>query len=195
MTRILLTLLAICYCATVITMGNGQHVVFPFGGSSKNQSGKISILTAGIPIRIPGQCPPHMDRFPHPRNASSWFCDCVKGRLYYSLNDSCYEPYRRGPCKSSEYLILPQDQVASRCVLNPCREDNLVPFEGGCHPLHEKEGPCQENNILGVNSTTFHIECIPLDLVPFNIIDPGEDDGCPRGSRRTAYGICIPPLE
>ncbi|XP_015120312.1 uncharacterized protein LOC107043355 [Diachasma alloeum] len=187
-------LMGIFYFVAVCTMGSGQHVVFSFRGSSGNSSGRKLNLTAGIPIRIPGECPPHMDRYPDPSNKTSWICDCVRGYLYFPLKESCYQPYRRGPCKPSEYLTLPKGQILSKCEGNPCKEDGLVPFRNGCHPLLVKEGPCEDDDILGVNETTFHLECMPVDLSPFHVIDPGEGDGCPAGSRRTAQGICRVPL-
>ncbi|XP_063976217.1 uncharacterized protein LOC135162056 [Diachasmimorpha longicaudata] len=161
-------------------------------GLINNSNNEPFQLTTRIPIRIPGECPPHMDRYLSSIN-NTWICDCISGFLYFPQNDSCYQPYKRGPCKSSEYLTLPKGQIVSKCQENPCKEDGLVPFRNGCHPMLMREGPCGDQ-ILGVNDTTFQIECLPVDLSPFHVIDPGESDGCPPGSRRTAQGLCRVPL-
>lgn len=73
----------------------------------------------------------------------------------------CYPVYRQGPCKPGEYLIKPKTRGTPVCQRNPCEQDKLVPFQGGCYEF-DTPGPCKWghlSNVVGVNETTFEIIC------------------------------------
>lgn len=130
--------------------------------------------------------------YPGDGNKSTWICDCRPKYLYFPSNNSCHEAYRQGPCPKWNYIILPLNESIPKCVENPCIKDGLVPYNGTCYSLYTEIAPCAPNGILGVNETTFVLECIPNDIVPFHII--GDHHACPRGSRRCIYGRCRPEL-
>lgn len=119
---------------------------------------------------------------------SAWVCDCQPYYVYFPRNDSCHEAFRRGPCAERHYVYLPLNESLPRCVENPCVEDGVVPFKGDCYPLGLKDGPC-EGGVLGVNETTFQLQCLSTDIAPFVIIDAPKR-ACPKGSRRNNLGIC-----
>lgn len=90
-----------------------------------------------------------------------WVCDCRPGYIYHPLTSQCYAAYTRGPCRESEYIILPRTSVIPECVPNPCKKANFVPFNNACHQLN-KPGPCpvpEIDNKIGVNETTLEIIC------------------------------------
>lgn len=89
-------------------------------------------------------------------------CDCKENFLYYVNDDSCYEPFRQGPCPDDHYLTLSPTDTIAKCVKNPCGVDGFVPYNGKCHILWAKGKPCENNFLyLGINEA-FQIECSPL---------------------------------
>ncbi|XP_036150950.1 uncharacterized protein LOC105828933 isoform X2 [Monomorium pharaonis] len=168
----------------------GQDVTFPTDEETAHVSGGNStVITERIPVYIPGRCPKDMLSYPSDSAKDAWVCDCRPRFLYFPMNDSCYEAYRQGPCPPKNYVVLPEDEAVPRCVENPCLEDGIVPFNDGCHPLRTKGGPCAPEGVIGVNETTFQLQCVEANIAPFFIID-GPTRTCPPGSRRSTLGIC-----
>jgi len=67
----------------------------------------------------------------------------------------------------------------------------VVPYNGTCYPLRTKGGPCAPKGVIGVNETTFQLECVETNIAPFIIIDPPpRNPQCPPGSRRSTRGEC-----
>lgn len=152
-------------------------------------------ITERIPVYIPEKCPENMLLYPGGGIKSAWVCDCRPRFLYFPLNNTCHEAYRQGPCNDGEYVILPVGEVVPKCVINPCREDGLVRYNGICYNLRMKGGPCGPDGVLGVNGNTFQVQCIPIQIAPFIIIDaPTTATPCPAGSRRNSLGICKVPI-
>lgn len=112
-----------------------------------------------------------------------------KGFVYYSKNHQCYEPFRKGPCGDSEYLILVKDSESdAECYPNPCARENFVPFANGCYELN-KPGPCQHaalSSVIGVNETTLQIFCTPPSDSLFNRF---EDKGVTIPADRRVWGV------
>ena len=86
-------------------------------------------------------------------------------------------------------MVLPKNEPVPKCVKNPCTEEGEVKYNGVCYPLRTVGGPCAPNGVLGINDTTFEVECVPMDIAPFVIIDV-PNRPCPIGSRRNALGKC-----
>jgi len=141
-------------------------------------------------VSIPDSCPENMLLYPGNGAKNSWVCDCRPRFLYFPLNNSCYEAYRQGPCSYKNYVVLLKNEVFPRCMENPCSEDSIVPYNGECYPLRTIGGPCAPTGVLGVNETTFQLECVSLDIAPFMIITTVPKRICPPGSRRNMLGIC-----
>lgn len=88
-------------------------------------------------------------------------CSLHAGYIYYPSSNQCFAAYRRGPCDTGYYLILPKSSVIPECVRNPCMHDNYVNFRGNCYEL-DKSGPCpvpELMNVIGVNETTLDVIC------------------------------------
>ncbi|XP_033217239.1 uncharacterized protein LOC117173007 [Belonocnema kinseyi] len=136
-------------------------------------------------------CPENMISYALDENSTNWTCDCFASYLYFSKSDSCYEPYKQGPCPPENYLVLPPGEILARCEKNPCLEDGLVPFEGACSRLNEHCG-LHEYNYLIVDQTDFKISC-DLPVLHAVITAPGKT--CPNGSRRSATGMCRKVLQ
>lgn len=129
--------------------------------------------------------------FPSDGAKSAWVCDCISRYLYFPMNDSCHEAYRQGPCPLHHFVVLPEDNAVPRCEPNICFLDGMVPFNGTCHLLRSVGGACGPNAKLNVNETTFRLECEPLEIVHFTIIDTiRRPMPCPPGSRRSILGDC-----
>ncbi|KAK0182841.1 hypothetical protein PV327_000935 [Microctonus hyperodae] len=176
-------------------MCNCQDIVFPNDEETSHLSGNNAIITERIPVYIPQKCPENMLLYPGGGIKSAWVCDCRPRFLYFPLNNTCHEAYRQGPCNDGEYVILPVGEVIPKCVINPCREDGLVRYNGICYNLRMKGGPCGPDGVLGVNGNTFQVQCIPIRIAPFIIIDaPSTTTPCPAGSRRNSLGICKVPI-
>lgn len=149
----------------------------------------MQVITERIPVSIPDRCPKNMLLYPGDGAKITWVCDCKPRFLYFPLNNSCHEAYRRGPCLSENYVVLPEGEAVPRCEKNPCLEDGVVPYNGTCYPLKTVGGPCAPNGTISVNETTFQLECTPIDVSPFVIIDTPKRT-CPPGSRRSMLGVC-----
>jgi len=146
------------------------------------------------PISIPHNCPKDMLLYPGDNAENTWVCDCRPRFLYFpsfSLNNSCHEAYRQGPCPPKNYVILPKDEAVPRCVENPCIEDGVVPYNGTCYPL-TIDGPCAPYGVLGVNETTFQLECVTTNIVTRSVVEVIKAPlrTCPPGSRRSTLGSC-----
>lgn len=105
-----------------------------------------------------------------------------KAHIFHPASRTCYAAFKRGPCQSGQYLILPNNSVVPQCEPNPCKRDNFVRFRDGCHEL-DKEGPCDLGtkiaNVVGVNETTLDIICTKdykLVASRTNIDDATEED-------------------
>lgn len=170
-----------------------QDIFFPIDEELTHVSGNNVTVLDRQPVQSGGRCPKDMLLYPGYGNVSVWVCDCRPRFLYFPVNHSCHEAYRQGPCPTDQYVILPKGEAVPRCEKNPCREDGLVPFENGCHPLRTAGGPCAPAGVLGVNETTFDLECIPTDIAPFIILQVPKKQ-CPAGSRRNALGMCRTPI-
>ncbi|GAB1860321.1 DUF4789 domain-containing protein [Camponotus japonicus] len=122
-----------------------------------------------------------------------WMCECKRGFLYFPLNDSCYEPYRQGPCSSKNYLVLPENETMARCVENPCLEDGIVPYNGACAPLQTIGFPCNPDFRLEVFAINFQLHCISIHGgISASITDNFATRYCPSGSRRSLKSeVCI----
>lgn len=170
---------------------HGQDLIFPTDEETFHVSGDNSTtITDRIPVSIPDSCPKNMLLYPGSGTKDSWVCDCRPRFLYFPLNNSCHEAYRQGPCPSRNYVILPKNEVLPRCMENPCLEDGIVPYNGICYPLRTIGGPCAPKGVLGVNETTFQLECVPVNAAPFVIITTVPERTCPPGSRRSVLGTC-----
>lgn len=135
------------------------------------------------------RCPKNMALYPIENKMDVWMCECKRGFLYFPLNDSCYEPYKQGPCSFENYLVLPENETMPRCVKNPCLQDGMVPYNGACYPLQTIGIPCDPNYRLEVDVTTFQLKCMPIPMYAF--IDNFASRDCPLGSRRSLkLGIC-----
>ncbi|XP_018317949.1 uncharacterized protein [Mycetomoellerius zeteki] len=167
-----------------------QDLAFPTDEETSHISGGNStVIDDRIPVSIPGRCPKDMLLYPGDSAKDAWVCDCRPRFLYFPLNNSCYEAYRRGPCPPKNYVVLPEDDAIPRCIENPCLKDGEVPFNGTCYPLRTIGGPCAPDGVIGVNETTFQLECVQTNIAPFIIIDPPSRT-CPPGSRRSTLGVC-----
>ena len=140
-------------------------------------------------MKAPGQCPDNMLLYPDDGPKSAWVCDCMPRFVYFPQNDSCHEIYYRGPCPENHYVYLSANDTLPTCVPNPCKEDGYVQFRGICHRLRAKGGPCAKDEVFAVNETSYQLECMAADLVPFVIIEVPKR-GCPKGSRRSSLGVC-----
>ncbi|EFN86542.1 hypothetical protein EAI_04380 [Harpegnathos saltator] len=168
----------------------GQDLVFPVDEEASHVSGgNKTVITERIPVSIPNECPKNMLLYPGDGIKSAWVCDCRSRFVYFPMNDSCHEVYRQGPCPVYQYVVLPEGEAVPRCETNPCFIDGAVPFNGTCHLLGSADGPCGSDAVLGVNETTFQLECISKEIVPFVIIDT-PNKICPPGSRRSTLGEC-----
>lgn len=100
--------------------------------------------------------------------------------LYHPATDQCYPAYKRGPCGTGEYLILPLNSGVPKCRPNRCRIDNFVLFQGSCHEL-DTAGPCtwgeQLLNLVGVNETTLEIICTKDYKIDVFLSRWSEDEG------------------
>ncbi|XP_034940001.1 uncharacterized protein [Chelonus insularis] len=186
MFRYLLTYLLIIFVCKC------QDIVFPTDEEVTHLSGNKPLVTERIPVYIPEKCPENMLLYPGGGNKSAWICDCRPRFLYFPLSNECHEAYRQGPCQPEEYVVLPVGEVLPKCEPNPCKIDGQVRFNDVCYNLRTKGGPCAPDGVLGVNETTFQIQCIPTDVAPFIIIN-APTTPCPPGSRRTALGMCKRP--
>lgn len=120
---------------------------------------------------------------------SSWVCDCFPTYVYFPQYEICQPSYLRGNlCPLNHYAYLPIDESLPKCVKNLCYVDGMVPFKNNCYPLYTKDGPCP-GGVLGINETTFQLQCLNTTIVPFVIIDAPKR-ACPKGSRRNSLGIC-----
>lgn len=130
---------------------------------------------------------------PMDENNTKWNCNCKQGFLRDVKNNSCHEVYRQGPCPLEYYFIPTDAEKEGRCEKNPCFEDRVVPFEGGCHPLYKSGPPCPSSYFyLGVDFDTFKLKCIFSigHYVHFHrggIIN-APIKACPLGSRRGFNG-------
>ncbi|GAB1860316.1 DUF4789 domain-containing protein [Camponotus japonicus] len=142
------------------------------------------VPVSSMNLYVKHHCPENMELQPVVEGIDVLMCECKRGFLYFPLNDSCYEPYRQGPCSSQNYLVLPQNETLPRCVENPCLEDGMVPYNGTCYPLKTTGSPCNPIvEILDVDETTFQLKCMPQIFFAFISDIPTRD--CPSGSRRS----------
>jgi len=82
-------------------------------------------------------CGANMIFYKHPLKGceSLGFCDCDQGyrkedgrckglpirmRLYYPETKQCYPVFAQGPCKPREWLIMDEEHLEPKCVLNQC---------------------------------------------------------------------------
>ncbi|KZC06216.1 PREDICTED: uncharacterized protein LOC107194934 [Dufourea novaeangliae] len=164
-----------------------QDIVFPDDEELSHVGGNSGVITERIPISSPSECPENMLLFPG--YGTTCVCDCRPRFLYFPTNDSCHEAYMQGPCPLNYYVVLPKNEAVPRCVENPCLTDGVVQYNGVCYPLRTIGGPCGPEGVLGVNETTFELECVPANVAPFLIIDAPKRR-CPAGTRRNSLGIC-----
>lgn len=146
-------------------------------------------MTDRKPLKVPETCPENMLLYPGDDPKSAWICDCKPRFVYFPQNDSCHEAFFQGPCPKDYFVYLELNKTIPNCVPNPCKRNGFVLYKGMCHQLREKGGPCDEEAVLAVNETTFQLECMGADLVPFFIID-GPRKPCPQGSKRNSLGVC-----
>ncbi|XP_014205820.1 uncharacterized protein LOC106637531 [Copidosoma floridanum] len=158
----------------------GQDILFPREANLDLRVGASEPTTEPKPTES-SKCAEHMLLY-------DGRCDCKPLYIYFPLNDSCHEAFRRGPCPDSHYVYMPLNESLPSCVENPCVMDGIVPFEDGCYPLGMKEGPCK-GGALGVNETTFQLQCLDTSIGPHVIIDAPRKS-CPKGSRRNNQGVC-----
>lgn len=107
--------------------------------------------------------------------------------LYYPAKQQCFPAYTKGPCNQGQYLVLRRNSVIPECVINPCTQENYVPFKSGCHKLDEG-GPCQFpelSNVVGVNETTLEIICTQ-DYRIMQINTRFNDDALANGNDTTS---------
>ena len=166
-----------------------QDIRFPTDEETSHVSNHHTAITDRIPVYALGECPENMLLYPGDGDKSTWICDCRPTFLYFPLSDTCHQAYAKGPCAPGNYVVLPKNESVPKCVKNPCTEEGEVKYNGVCYPLRTVGGPCAPNGVLGINDTTFEIECVPMDIAPFVIIDAPHRP-CPMGSRRNALGKC-----
>lgn len=102
-------------------------------------------------------------------NLYDWTCDCKPGFIFYPADGSCREAYRRGPCRQGEILILPKSHKSPLCVVNNCRRDGYVEYNGKCQEL-DTFYPCKHyqyligiKTFLTVKPATFELTCMDVD--------------------------------
>ncbi|XP_050739941.1 uncharacterized protein LOC127010140 [Eriocheir sinensis] len=130
-------------------------------------------------------------------------CDCPPGLIYYPGDDTCYEPYTRGPC-SQGWIIRVKDEKngtsgEARCVPNECPEEGMVSLEeatcrlasrsdnssaSNCYQINST-GPCEDGNIITVDEVLAE----PICLTTHSIFSP-VTIYCPRGTFRDRDGRC-----
>ncbi|XP_001604806.1 uncharacterized protein LOC100121214 [Nasonia vitripennis] len=175
--------------SALMTLALAQDIVFPNDDDSNAYVSGGEPITERKPVKVQDQCPENMLLYPDDGPKSTWVCDCKPRFVYFPKTDSCHEAFLQGPCPLHHYVYLAPNDTIPRCVNNPCSSEGLVHFGGLCHQLRTPGGPCGNDRVLGVNETTFQLECIPVDLVPFVIIEAPKRS-CPKGSRRNNLGIC-----
>ncbi|XP_011168840.1 uncharacterized protein LOC105202148 [Solenopsis invicta] len=169
----------------------GQNLTFLTNEETAHVSDDNSTVTERIPIVFPNKrdrCPKGMMLYPSNNEKNESVCNCKPG--YLSLNDSCHEAYRQGPCPLNNYVVLSEETVP-HCVENPCLQDSMVQYNDKCYYLRMK-GPCASDEILDVIENTFQLECIKSfrenGLIEINppLIK------CPPGSQRSLIsGRCL----
>lgn len=128
-----------------------------------------------------------------PTNAqhTHYFCECKKTYIYSKKRNTCHQAYKQGPCPAGSYYVLPQGQREPICESNPCLEDGLVPFEGGCHKVYVSGPPCAtRSDKLTVTEKKFELKCVyqpPYGMGGGGIIN-APLKACPAGSRRVVTG-------
>lgn len=123
---------------------------------------------------------------------TSYACVCKPTFLYSIINNTCYEAYKQGPCPPGNYLILPSGKQGPRCANNPCYQDGLVPFSGGCYEVGKSGPPCSNDYKLIVDKRTFQLRCNSIYFIDYDNLGPVVVGGiinappkaCPAGSRR-----------
>ncbi|XP_058807963.1 uncharacterized protein LOC131673738 [Phymastichus coffea] len=169
-----------------------QDIIFPGDDEAYSHVSGSAPVTQRKPLKVNDGCPENMFLWPDDGPRSAWVCDCKPRFVYFPKIDACHEVFQRGPCLPQHYVYLTPNQTIPSCVPNPCKQVGYVAYRGICHPLRAKGGPCKADEVLHVNETTYQLECLGADLVPFVIIDaPHRRDGnCPKGSRRSSLGVC-----
>ncbi|KAI4487095.1 hypothetical protein M0802_012049 [Mischocyttarus mexicanus] len=182
------SLLLICNCIILC-----QNIVFPDDYDKLSANKDKTTITERLSESTPENCPKNMALYPLEGTNFS-VCDCFPRFLYFDSNDSCYEAYKQGPCPPKYYFTLPLGESTAKCVENPCLQDGLVKFNNTCYPILTKGGPC-DPNVIGINETTFQLECISTVMVPHIISAPLILKPCyPPGTRRTKKGFCKKPV-
>ncbi|XP_015584985.1 uncharacterized protein LOC107262869 [Cephus cinctus] len=159
-----------------------QDITFPNETTNTNFGQHVQLTNEST------SCPLNMKLY-YNEEEDNQFCDCDLGFIYYPPNNSCYLPYRKGPCSSRKYLILGQDEAVARCKKNPCLTDGLVMFNGTCHELGKSGTVCNASKILGVHNDAYSIGCIEITFPNRNIIS-APLRACRPGTRRVANGTC-----
>lgn len=127
-------------------------------------------------------------RYPSTEEKSGWICDCCPGLVFFKGKATCHKPFKQGPCPKGHYVNLGSGGEPS-CMKNPCAKENELFYRGKCGELGARGGPCQENEMLIVNETSFQLECYQMTIQPFSIITAPKRQ-CPAGSRRNTIGKC-----
>lgn len=151
--------LGLCILLQLILICQGRNGPDFFYPESEEQNPAKQNAMDKRPIAFHG-CKPGEVYYPGDQG-DDWVCDCRPGYIYHPLTSQCYAAFTKGPCRDSEYLILPKTSVIPECIQNPCKKDNYVLFNNGCHQL-DKPGPCpvpELDNVIGVNETTLEIIC------------------------------------
>ncbi|XP_063847093.1 uncharacterized protein LOC135092476 [Scylla paramamosain] len=180
------------------------------GGRGRGGRGGALILGRGAGVMVDGKCHHPADLPPTiqcPRNEKAVTnehgeveCDCQPGFVYYDADNTCYEPYTRGPCLPG-YVIRVEDSNANgraRCFPNECPQEGMVLMNASCHALTDSHaatadsscyrigevGPCDAGRIIVDSSLAVPI-CLTTHTIFSDVVL-----GCPRGSRRDLFGRC-----
>lgn len=121
----------------------------------------------------------------------------ILGYLFHPDSDDCYLAFRQGPCDKGFMIVLGLNKVIPECIKNNC-EDGSVEIKGKCYPFGESD-ICQPRTtkMLGVNTSTFIVDCIDKPVFVKNRIDAEDPTTvkplipqCPKGSKRFVNGKC-----
>ncbi|KAG5670960.1 hypothetical protein PVAND_001189 [Polypedilum vanderplanki] len=139
---------------------NQSKLYFPEHATSKNNRASHN----RSPVEDHVRC--GINEFLHPGDhANDWTCDCKPGFIYSPNDDACYEAYRRGPCRDGEIFKIVPPFKSAKCVLNECRRDGFVLFNGKCQQLDSVNACRQFQYLIGrktyltVNFSTLELTC------------------------------------
>ncbi|XP_077300255.1 uncharacterized protein LOC143921031 [Arctopsyche grandis] len=116
-----------------------------------------------------------------------WICDCKPGHVYVPKWNKCFPVFQRGPCRKTQYLIMPKNSRIPKCKLNSCVSYGNVLFNKRCVKIGDPCGPKNEFGVYGVNETTLDFGCVKA---PMNFGARFTDAYCVPGTKRYNRNLC-----